>query len=115
MCPCSKPTMATRIGAPCARALAQFRHVTATKKQTITRTKSRISPPKTPLILRLRGRLTGAAHPDAVLLFEINPVGLRTQAAAPIQDVDQCRRLRDIEIDFAEVGDAQVPTVRLLR
>src|SRR5271154_2618139 len=104
ICPCSSPTIATLIGC-WANTVPPPKPATTAKKKTNTRTASRISPPK---FLCLCGRFAGSAYPGTVLLFEIDPLGLGTKIAAPIKDVNQCSRLRNIEIDLAEVSDAQV-------
>src|SRR6202453_5047483 len=61
--------------------------------------------------LRLWGRLTGPAHPNAVLLFQVDPLRLRTEIAAPVEDIHQRRRLRDIEIHLAKVRYPQIPRI----
>src|SRR5437868_1368759 len=111
-CPCSRPTMATRSGASWAKTQLvptemETRQDSRERATRIVSSKIRPSLAK----LCLRGRLAGAAYPDAILLFQIDPLGLRAQVAAPVEDIDQRRRLRNVEVNLAKKGNPHVAAV----
>src|SRR6202044_2507654 len=107
----SRPTIATLSGCEESWANTLPPLPTMNTRQINIQKVRRIFPPKP---LSLCGRFAGSAYPSPVLFFKIDPLGLRTKITAPIEDVDQCSRLRNIKINLAEVGDAQIVAIRRL-